>query len=385
MNLRSLLAPALLLSGAFVPTQADVLILDDDGGPDVDFTSLEEALTQAQDGDTLLIRTGNYSGPALTINLTGRSLVIVGDGGEQLVGRSLNFTGLATGDSLVLRNLKIGEVYAMLSFQDCHGATILDACTLGGPPLFVRNSSGFIVTQCTVSSSILSGLYLENSSATVYDTWVEPGVQSFGPHGAWIRDSKVRFSGGGYLGGDEGELYACWTYPRPGGDGLHVTGPGSDVEVMATHFEGGLGTPALDFCGFRPGPEGVPINWPEGTVREFPGAARRLSFGPATRVGQALRVTLEGAPGELAFVATAAPLRRPLASAFSQGWLALQPPWRILAVTTMDAGGTRSLDFPIGSIGGEERITLFGQALFLTQAGPVLSSPSMAVILEPAL
>ena len=52
------------------------LVVDDDGGPGVDFTDLPAAVAAAIDGDTVVVREGTYD----SFIVSGKALLILGDG-----------------------------------------------------------------------------------------------------------------------------------------------------------------------------------------------------------------------------------------------------------------------------------------------------------------
>jgi len=69
---------AALLAAVSAPASAKTWIVDDDGGPGVDFTEIQPAIDAAASGDLILVRDGDYKGFHLT-----KSLVLAADTGHR--------------------------------------------------------------------------------------------------------------------------------------------------------------------------------------------------------------------------------------------------------------------------------------------------------------
>ncbi len=115
-------------------TQAATFVVDDDGGPGVDFTDLPAAIAAAARRDLILVRPGQYSAFELRVGLTllGEAGVFVGAGtrvvdlpaGDLAVLALVDFDGLEAGQcagTLLLSEVRVGRGSAAPSL-------LLDGC-----------------------------------------------------------------------------------------------------------------------------------------------------------------------------------------------------------------------------------------------------------------
>jgi len=123
--------PGLLLLLAPPVLAQNVLVVDDDGGPGVDHTTLTAALAAAVSGDVLVVRDGAY---ALASNpptlVTGKALTIAAQGSVDVEG-SLEARLVPAGGTFTVRGLR--SAADALSFRgfDSPGRFWLEACDLG--------------------------------------------------------------------------------------------------------------------------------------------------------------------------------------------------------------------------------------------------------------
>ena len=99
--------PALLLTALATPLagQSPVWIVDDDGGPGVDFTTLDQAQAGAADGDILVFRPGVYLHDGFTVTpIDGKGLTLVADGDVEL-------------HVIVVQNLGAGQAFTLRGFK----------------------------------------------------------------------------------------------------------------------------------------------------------------------------------------------------------------------------------------------------------------------------
>ena len=75
LDMRLALLPtfALLLASSQVDAQGKLWVVDDDGGPGVDFTAIQDAVDAAVDGDGILVRPGDYG----RVTIDGKSLRVI--------------------------------------------------------------------------------------------------------------------------------------------------------------------------------------------------------------------------------------------------------------------------------------------------------------------
>ena len=227
------------------PAVAGIIVIDDDGGPGVDFTDIPPAVAAALPGDTLWIHAGSYS--AFTID--GKHLSLLGlDAGQVLV----------TGSSAV-KNLQLGLVtsladlnLARLNLADNWGAIVLDGVALQpGNSAFIATSSfdvraiGLNLPQyqgnvsqsspsaCSLNSSRveLTASFIAAMAGVGYDDCdggtANSGATALTADGA----SKLHLAGTSVLGGSGASvgnssccMLFCDCYPGNGGHGVFATG-----------------------------------------------------------------------------------------------------------------------------------------------------------------
>lgn len=223
--LRSVALGVLLASHAAATTY----VIDDDGGPGVDFTDIAPAIAAASPGDVLLVRAGHYSGFTLTkgLSIFGESGVIVG----------LDTHGFPTGDPVVA-NLPNGQVAVLSNFQffsqghmritSCTGTVIVQHVTGGGFQAITSRD----VRLLSVSAH---GFYLSDV--------VGAPTFSFDGAGLEARRSRVEVVQSTMIGA---EGWGFDDYPGDrGSPGVAVAGPGLDtgalVHLALTSSLGGNG------------------------------------------------------------------------------------------------------------------------------------------------
>jgi hypothetical protein len=131
----ALAAPAL--------AQGQLWVVDDGGGAGVDFTDVQPAVDAAAEGDTILIRPGNYT----WVTIDAKSLVLIGE----------IATGTAYVDSLTVRNLAADQAVALrglysenwFEFKACLGPILgeeLLTFSIRGSGVVIRPT--LLITDC---------------------------------------------------------------------------------------------------------------------------------------------------------------------------------------------------------------------------------------------
>lgn len=210
----------LLATSLLAPTAlATTYVVDDSGGPGVDFTDIAQALPSLVPGDVLVVRAGNYAGFTLDVPVS-----IVGENGAG-VGGGISIVGTAAGTRTTLAGL----AFRWLRVQQCLGAVLLEE--LSSNPGFPDSSQIQAFVTVEGSSDVrLRGLSL---------------VPSWSIHGrAGVRavESRVEVVHSIVRGanGRDHDIYTQLAPPGPGGDGIVVLGA-SQVHVYASFVQGGQG------------------------------------------------------------------------------------------------------------------------------------------------
>lgn len=266
--------------------RADVIVVDAAGGGD--FTRVQDALDAAVDGDTVLVRPGDYTGHFSYWSISSKSLVLVGDvGGTVLLGNG-NISAPA-GFTVVVRNITIptetfGSSAPMRALTVAgHGRILLEGCVLTGgigdaveggwAGLFASNARSVVISRCTITggrgNDTLSvpgtvhptsggiGVWLTSMpqvaifSSTIRGgdggTDTAPGVpdgSGSGNTGLFMTNSRAYASGSTIEGGDGGSPCKYSQSGCGGGEGMISSPQGfsfQDVGMTDTVIVGGEG------------------------------------------------------------------------------------------------------------------------------------------------
>jgi len=319
-------------------SHAGVLVLDAAGGGD--FTTLQQVVDAAQDGDIVLVRPGDYEAsnafPGATFGNIG--LTIVADGTGPVDFPSLRITGIPAGKTFVLRGVRLvndvdfGPVFFRLQVDGSQGVTVVEDCYIGGiddtfislPAQVVRVlSASLALEDCDIVGSPGKdfitdtlpanqgnwGLYALAARVSLADctlaagsggdelTGVSNGAAAGGT-GIFSIGSQLQISGctitGGAGGHDTGAAQPSGA--AAGGAGLIADVP-SLVRLRDSTVSGGAG--GTDASGV-PGPDGVAIDAPAGVIVQLPGPARTVHIDAPLAEGDSGQLLLGGEPGELA-------------------------------------------------------------------------------------
>ncbi len=384
MQVRTLAASVLFVS-SLTTSQADVIVVDAAGGPGSDFTSLQDAVLAALDGDTLLVRDGNYRG-GLTIDAGARSLTLVADAGAEPAVTSVAISNVAAGKEVVLRGIDMsGGLFSYgLNVFENDGRIWVEDAVIGGSTVFggisATNTNSIVIARCSVSQAAPSGIRVEDASASIYDTDV---AAASGGDALYVRNGSVHVSGGTFTGGSGADAIPPFCIPATaGGDGLFVVGA-STVDLLGATFVAGTGG-SVGACGGNDGADGQDINVVSGVVSTSIETARSYVFDAPVRAGQSTQVRFQGQHGELALAYFSSSSLTPLSPGFAEGWLTLAPPSRRFLVTAIGPDDTSTENVVIGSIGGLDQVKVFTQAIYFTGGSFIYSAPSSVLVLDPS-
>jgi hypothetical protein len=276
---------ALTAALAFILCQASsaqsVHVVDNRGGPGVDFLSLQAAVDAAVTGDLLLVRSTTYE----DVVVTAKSLVIQGDASSPLI-HSLTVTQLASDEYLVFGGFLVDNI----DLQSSSGRIWFEQVSTFLPVVHIQDCVNVVLKECYIN-----GWW----SAPV--VWVEQPTMT-------ITNSSVAFYEGG-VGGTPGWCDPFDWFGLPGDGSPALDLHGSTLFAMGSIFAGGHGcqggTDALSITWRMSSLETVesdllPPPLVQGLVhwRDVPTIARGMTVEPLLREGETSPMTFTGEPGE---------------------------------------------------------------------------------------
>jgi len=417
------LAAHLVLLLAPASFAGDVIVVDASGGGD--YTDLQAASFAAADGDTLLVKQGQY-GP---LNVISKGLTVIADIGHTVTilgGTVIRSTASDQPTHLVrLRCLGSHEPSDLTEhgaiFNGCAGAVRVEGCLImgatgegwtgtdnehGGTGAWITNCADVTLTNCKVLGGDAGhtfacssgwenraghGMVVDQESLAslfqctviagdgfLYDaSEIECGGQQ--GHGAWVIDSRLYGAGTWMEGGQGGRAGLCRT-SFPGGDGLRVHGSTAHADVLDMTLVGG---PGDSFCGASRG-KGLALVG-GGSATMLPGVARRLAGASPVRAGAQLPLTFAGPPNERVLLTVSLyPSWQDQIPLLSAPWLGAGPSW-VKFLGKMPATGTMTRQWPVNKIpGGLDSEVRYLQAFFLDNSQGWLGSPNTVVVLDPS-
>ena len=405
-----------LSAGLLAPAaQAGNVLVVDTGGPAL-FHQIQPAVDAALDGDTVLVKSGTYSG----FSIVDKRLSVVADAGHSvIVSGTVQVTNVAISRDVVLAGLRVnGSGHGLLLLNDA-GSVRVQGCALNGNDFGGISLYGAQVVGCddvAFASCVLqgaldahwsgAGLSMTGSHTAVYDC-VLRGGQGFdgdcyladdggdGGAGAIAIDSFLFASGSTFSGGSGGDApYGGCSSFNDGGDGatgLHLQGSVTTANVLQCTFTGGHGgiySCTLGGCG-QMGQTAPPTYVTAGaSLTTLLGTSRKLVAPRVVRESPAtIPLTIQGQAGDLVFLL----ISRQAAFKYvpSQAGVLLSPqspPPAVLNLGVIPAGGVLSLSIPSYDLGaGVQSRTYFLQTLHrLPNGSRVLGSPGSLAVLDSA-
>ncbi|TAJ18438.1 MAG: hypothetical protein EPO68_07855 [Planctomycetota bacterium] len=433
-----------LCSAAPLAHAGQVWIVDDDGGAGVDFTSIQAAIEAAADGDTVLVKEGDYAG----FHVFAKALAIVGEKDASIaVGGGSSVRGLAASQHVVLRGL--GALHGSsadaqaatlateaLVIKNCAGSVWVEGATIeggyatvgtyafpsgaaGALALEIENAASVVLAALVVRGS--SGSDLDDEFVTPNPGWGASAVRATnsqiavhgcdlrgghggsntdtdsspggaGAHGLHMIGGSAHIAGsklaGGYggFGGDGGFFGSCGS-GGSGGDGLRVEGATASAETLdCTLVAGNAGPGGWDSSGpCSPGAPGLAVRVLGGAqYAALAGRAVGLALPSPLRELESAHAGVSGAPGSIAWLAYAgAPAQLELAGLV--GVLALAPPVVLLPLGALPASGAIAVPFtPLDLGAGVEAALVRAQAVALDPVTltATLGAPASVVLLD---
>ncbi|MEO0649235.1 MAG: hypothetical protein AAFZ65_00985 [Planctomycetota bacterium] len=403
--------------------------VDDD--PGADFTEVQAAIDAAQDGDTILIRSGVYQ----SIQIDGRSLTIVADVDAVVRMQGISISNVAAEDALYLRGIETGpfgpgafQVVPGLSIQGCDGPVLIENCVIGAPgqptplnppgiAIRVALNAQVLLVDTTANGTTSNGfggtngapaVLVDSSTLSIFGGEYEGGSgldqnESFltgfpggsGAAAVQAENSDLFLAGATLIGGDGGRgststagsgfLFPCGD-GGPGGDAVLANGSSVTLRggtpIPGTGGAPGGPPPEGPACAF--GADGAPIAGTSQTITTLSGIPRTFAVSPnPVREGQVATQFFTGEPGDLVLWAlSVGPSTLPLTS-FGGPVLVSASPF-VVNAGSVPASGELSLPVAVGFLPpGQPSLELVEQALMLPlQGAPVVTQPRRVVLFD---
>ncbi|MEM7198953.1 MAG: hypothetical protein AAF628_01720 [Planctomycetota bacterium] len=370
-----------LLTAATAHAQTTWIVAEG-GGPGVEFRRIQDALDEAADGDTIVVRAGSY--PEFRLS-TSKGVLIAGEPGA-IVGTAggvfFEVTDLVAGRTFSMRNLSFTAGATQILFQDCAGQVYVEKVDVFQATV----SNSFAINNCAqisltqVATTGLPAMRVTNSKVVFADCRIRatPWLTTF--PALTVTNSETTMVDGLFAGGSS-------SFATPPAAAIHMSGgtltlAGRNTSVTA----GSPGTPTPTPAVLATGGE-VFID-PAVTLVSQGGAAP-ISGGAAVTRGPIASVRADGlqsqgtwqldlhAPTGSPFCLFASLPRPALASPWGAVWFDL----RLHAVLACGAVGPNDqfqMSVPLPML--PRAVPLVAQAAVVTPVGPQISTPSVDIV-----
>lgn len=399
------------------------------------FTQLQPAIDAAQDGDVVLVKTGDYP---LGFAIGDKSIAVVADtGADVLVRAPISVAGVSVTREVVIAGLRViippGSTTATsacvvstcagsVRFLECEiraAHRTINPCVVQGRGVFVFDSQDVAFTRCEIHGASATtvndgeggdGMHLVTSRVAVYDSHVEGGhggndtiCNSYGIAygdglegglGAYTQDQSILVASGSvFRGGDGGDalptgvrVFGGW-----GNSGIAAVTPfpsTGEVRLIATAVVAGAGGSVPPFPSNNvPGSSRPAHSASAGiTYHVHPGDAHRLSAPRIARAGSTVQITCTGSAGDALawFVSGRANWER-VAGLAGVRLYEQNPPGRFTRIGIVPGSGTLVHSLTLGALpaGALSRVH---HVQALSAAGPTLrlASGQPIVVIDPS-
>ena len=288
---------ALGVTGIVLPAQGKIWVIDKHGGVgNGTWLELGHAEPYAQDGDTFLVRAGNYQSVRFA---RGKTLTIIHDSRTgPAYFHGIHVSNLPAGKNMTFQGVSIG---ARLNVSGCDGSVVFDQCKVFGTEIRFSACPSVTLTRCeTTGPSGGPGMYVTDTNLRVFDS-VLRGGQS-GDAISTFTGAHIETFGTDILGGDarSGTVMhgSCYNGPLRGGNGLALWA--GSVAMHGGALLGGAPATPKPPCPGAAG--GTPFVKHGGSLVTTAFTPRRFVASSTVREGERLNIAIHGQPGDHAFL-----------------------------------------------------------------------------------
>lgn len=223
-----------LLAGA-VAAQGTVLVVDDDGGPGVDFTDVPSAVAAASSGDMILVRAGDYTGDFV---IDGKGLMLAAETNSvvNLQGSQVDVQNLAANQHVILRG--IDTFVGQFNFTNNLGTIWVEDAQLAygdwdtEATIVANDCANVVIRDCEIYGMSVVTVFAADWAAS---------------HAVWGSNSQITVSNSTLFGGPgDGSPYG---QDVNGGDGVHLVS--GSVFVSSSDLFGGDGSDKMGGAGME--------------------------------------------------------------------------------------------------------------------------------------
>ncbi len=358
-------------------------VVDEFNGPGTDFTDLPAAVAAATNGDTIRVRSGDYS-----TTLIDKAIRVLGETGatvsQSFGGPAMQISGIGAGQTLTIRDITFNGTSPLfgaagVEATSCAGQLVFDSITIEA----ATPGGGLALTQCasvSVHDSLVrammtctdSTVTASHSSFLAYDFGpISPGVQA---------DNSTVELNQCVIAGSEGGGHA------PAADGLRgwqshfiVRGDANATIFGGTYIFGTFVAHAINGQGnttLEIDPD-VSLNSPAFNMASI--VERDMALFSADFESGTLDVGLQSEPGDVFGIFIGLPGQRLAVPPFGAFWIHLPTLAPILS-GSIDGTGQFSLSIPIPPAAGNAGLGVTLQAL--TNGSVFELTNAVGVILE---
>lgn len=395
------------------PSNGHVFVVGGTGG----ISTIQLAVDMAEDGDAILVKSGSYPG----FSILDKAVLVVADEAAAVdVQGSVVVSSVSAGKTTLLAGLVVyGSTSqpAFLALDDL-GSLRVEDCTLLGRDA-TASSSGQVGAQldtdadvafvsCTIRGGAgyanldpydptgASAILSTSSTVAIQDSVVVGGAggngvdsesiadgTNGGPGGAacrvlhgflFLAGTEASGGGGGQGGASGTSMFGGYAGDGgPGGDCISASGSPSvvligDALIPGLGGAGGISRDPYAFDPGKPGPDGLAIRAPAGSVDQIQGTWRRLIAPRIARENTLATAHLYGVPGDHAQLFSALSPEFTYLTQLHGVRLASLPQAELVAEGTIPASGALDLQYLLPTNGADAR-PRFLQAYFRNPPG----------------